>query len=110
MFVKQPYKQQKSRPAFDTTRAHEVVLERTFTDRNRIRTGGVPQEFRTNRKLKYEDSTSNGDLCPFYPVENMEHAQNLPTDGTDVTGLRRTRSGFTGYETDIKRIRTDTSG
>ncbi|KAH3701747.1 hypothetical protein DPMN_076742 [Dreissena polymorpha] len=70
---------------------------RTLTDINRIRTGGVTHEFRTNRKLTYEDRTSNGGLCPFYPVENFEHAQNFPTGGTDVTGHRRTRNGFTGY-------------
>ncbi|KAH3697242.1 hypothetical protein DPMN_084734 [Dreissena polymorpha] len=70
--------------------------------------GGVTHEFRINLKLTYEDRTSNRDLCPFYPVENFEHAQNFPTEGTDVTGHRRTMSGFTGYETDIKRIRTDT--
>ncbi|KAH3741625.1 hypothetical protein DPMN_048350 [Dreissena polymorpha] len=68
------------------------------------------QEFRTNRKLMYEDRTSNGDFCPFYPVEKFEQAQNFPTDGTDVTGHRRARSGFTGYETDIKRIRTESNG
>ncbi|KAH3829194.1 hypothetical protein DPMN_131186 [Dreissena polymorpha] len=73
-------------------------------------TGGVTHEFRTNRKLTYEDRTSDGNLCPFYPVENFEHAQNFPIDGMDVTGHRRTRSGFTGYETDIKRIRTDKNG
>ncbi|KAH3755150.1 hypothetical protein DPMN_189837 [Dreissena polymorpha] len=74
---------------------------RTLTDRNRIRTGGVPHEFRTNRKLTYEDRISNGYLCRFYPVENFEHAQNFPTDGTDVTEHRRTRSGCSGYETGI---------
>ncbi|KAH3831723.1 hypothetical protein DPMN_104993 [Dreissena polymorpha] len=58
----------------------------------------------------YVDRTSNGGLCPFYPVENFEHAQNFPTDGTDVTGHRRTRSGFNGYETNIKRIRMDRKG
>ncbi|KAH3716134.1 hypothetical protein DPMN_058852 [Dreissena polymorpha] len=84
---------------------------RTITEINRIRTGGVTHEFRTNRKLTYEDRTSNGGRSLFYPVENFEHAHNFPTDGTDVTGHRRTRSGFTGYETNIKRIiRTDTNG
>ncbi|KAH3803406.1 hypothetical protein DPMN_131666 [Dreissena polymorpha] len=33
---------------------------RTVTDIHRIRTGGVTHEFRTNRKLTYEDRTSNG--------------------------------------------------
>ncbi|KAH3690637.1 hypothetical protein DPMN_191324 [Dreissena polymorpha] len=75
----------------------------TLTDINRIRTGGVTHEFRTNRKLTHEDRTSNG-------VENFEHAQNFPTDGTDINGYRRTRSGFTGYETDIKRIRMHKNG
>ncbi|KAH3786425.1 hypothetical protein DPMN_164532 [Dreissena polymorpha] len=83
---------------------------RTLKDIIRIRTGCGTHEFRTNRKLTYADRTSNGGLCPFYRVENFEHAQNFPTDGTDVIGHRRTSSEFTGYETDIKRIRTNTNG
>ena len=56
--------------------------------------------------------TSNGRLCPFCPVEteSFEHVQNFPPDGTDINGHHRTRNGFTGIETDIKRIRTDTNG
>ncbi|KAH3882344.1 hypothetical protein DPMN_006279 [Dreissena polymorpha] len=73
--------------------------------------GHKPDTYRRcNARVPNKDRTSNGDLCPFYPVENFEHAQNFPTDRTDVTGHRRTRSGFTGYATDIKRIRTDTNG
>ncbi|KAH3725202.1 hypothetical protein DPMN_051037 [Dreissena polymorpha] len=53
---------------------------RTLTDINRIRTGDVMHEFRTNSKLTYEDCTHNGGLCPFYPLENFEHAQNVPTE------------------------------
>ena len=53
------------------------------------------------------DRTSNGRLCPFCPVESFEHVQNFPPDGTDINGHHRTRNGFTGLETDIKRIRTD---
>ena len=56
------------------------------------------------------DRTSNGLLCPFCPVESFEHVQNFPTDETDINGHQRTRNGFTGLETDIKRIRTDTNG
>ncbi|KAH3791344.1 hypothetical protein DPMN_144827 [Dreissena polymorpha] len=47
-----------------------------INEQKRILTGGVTHEFRTNRKLTYEDRTLNGDLCSFYPVENFEHAQN----------------------------------
>ena len=53
------------------------------------------------------ERTSNGRLCPFCPVESFEHAQNFPTDGTDINGHQRTRNGFTGLETDLKRIRPD---
>ena len=56
------------------------------------------------------DRTSNGRLCPFCPVESFEHVQNFRPDGTDINGHHRTRNGFTGLETDIKRIRTDTNG
>ena len=55
------------------------------------------------------DRTSNGRLCPFCPVESLEHVQNFPPDGTDINGHHRTRNGFTGLETDIKQIRTDTN-
>ena len=50
-------------------------------------------KFRTNRMVTDSERTSNRRLCPFYPVESFEHAQN------------RTRNGFTGLETD--RTRTD---
>ena len=53
-------------------------------DKNRISTGYVTHEFRTNRMVTDSDRTSNGCLCPFCPVET--------------------------FETDIKRIRTDTNG
>ena len=56
------------------------------------------------------DSTSNGRLSPFCPVESFEHVQNFPPDRMDINGHHRTRNGFTGLETDIKRIRTDTNG
>ena len=56
------------------------------------------------------DRTSNGCLSPFCPVESFEHVQNLAPDGTDINGHHRTRNGFTGLETDFKRIRTDTNG
>ena len=56
------------------------------------------------------ERTSNGRLCPFCPVESFEHAQNFPPDGTDINGHHRTRNGFTGLETDLKRIRPDTNG
>ena len=56
------------------------------------------------------DRTSNGRLCPFCPVESFEHVQNFPSDGTDINGHHWTRNGFTGLETDIKRIRTDMNG
>ena len=32
------------------------------------------------------DPTSNGRLCPLCAVESFEHAQNFPTDGTDISG------------------------
>ena len=54
--------------------------------------------------------TSNGCLCPFCPVESFEHVQNFPPYGMDINRHHRTRNGFTGLETDIKRIRTDTNG
>ena len=56
------------------------------------------------------DRTSNGRLCPFCLVGSFEHVQNFPPDGTDINGHHRTRNGFTGLETDIKRIRTNTNG
>ena len=89
-------------------------------DKNRISTGDVTHEFRTNRTVTDSDRTPNGRLCPFCPVESFEHVQNSPPDGTDINGHHRTRTdinghhrtrnGFTGLETDIKRIRTDTNG
>ena len=79
-------------------------------DNNRISTGDVTHEFRTNRMVTDSERTSNGRLCPFCPMESFEHAQNFPPDGTDINGHHRTRNGFTGLETDIKRIRTDTNG
>ena len=30
--------------------------------------------------------TSNGRLCPFFPVESFEDALNFPPDGTDING------------------------
>ena len=63
-------------------------------------------EFRTNRIVTDSDRTSNGRLSPFCPVD----VQNFPPDRTDISGHQRTRNGFTGLETDIKRIRTDTNG
>ena len=78
-------------------------------DKNRISTGDETHQYRTNRKVTDSDSTSNGCLCPFCPVESFEHVQNFPSDGTDINGHRRTRNGFTRLETDIKRIRTDTN-
>ena len=82
----------------------------TLTDKNRIGTGDVTHEFRINRMVTDSDRTSNGHLCPFCPVESLEHVQNFPPDGTDINGHHRTRNGFTGLETDIKRIRTDPNG
>ena len=43
----------------------------------------------------HADRTSNRRICPFCSVEIFEHAQNFPPDKTDITGHRRTRSGFT---------------
>ena len=79
-------------------------------DKNRISTGDAMHEFRTNHIVTDSDSTSNGCLSPFCPVESFEHVQNFPPDRTDIDGHHRTRNGFTGLETDIKRIRTDTNG
>ena len=73
-------------------------------------TGDVTHEFRTNRIVTDSYRTSNGRLSPFCPVESFEHVQNFPPDRTDINGHHRTRNGFTGLETDIKRIRTDTNG
>ena len=56
------------------------------------------------------DRTSNGRLCPVCSVESFEHVRNFPPDGTDINGHNRTRNGFPGLETDVKRIRTDTNG
>ncbi|KAH3875044.1 hypothetical protein DPMN_038303 [Dreissena polymorpha] len=74
---------------------------RTLTDINRIRTGGVTHEFRTNHKLTYEDRRTNGDLDPFYPVENFEHASqrtermsaDLAEHGADSPDKKRTLNG-----------------
>ena len=74
-----------------------------------ISTEDVTHEFRTNRMVTDSERTSNGRLCPFCPVESFEHAEKFPPDGTDINGHHRTRSGFTGLETDIKRIRPGTS-
>ena len=52
--------------------------------------------------------TSNGCVC-VCPVESFELVKNFPPDGTDINGHHRTRSGFTGLETDIKQIRMDTN-
>ena len=45
--------------------------------------------------LPHNDRTSNLRLCPFSLVESFEHAQNFKPDETDITGRRRTWSGFT---------------
>ena len=80
-------------------------------NRYRISTGDVTHEFRTNRMVTDSERTPNGRLCPFCPVESFEHVvQNFPPDRTDINGHHRTRNGFTGLETDIKRIRPDTNG
>ena len=76
-------------------------------DINRISTGDVTLELRTNRMVTDSERISNGRLCP---LESFEHAQNFQPDGTDINGHHRTRNGFTGLETDIKRIRPDTNG
>ena len=87
-----------------------MYFHRTLTDKSWISTGDVTHEFRTNRMVTDSDRTSNGRLCPFCLVESFEHVQNFPPDGTDINGYHRTRNGFTGLETDIKRIRTDMNG
>ena len=46
--------------------------------------GAVMHEFRTNRMLTDRDSTSNGRLCPFCPLEIFEHAQNFLSNGIDI--------------------------
>ena len=63
-----------------------IVISPDLTDNNRISTGDVTHEFRTNRMVTDSERTSNGRLCPFCPVESFEHAQNFPPDGTDITG------------------------
>ena len=78
------------------------VIHRTLTDKNRISTGDVTHEFRTNRIVTDSDRTSNGRLSPFCPVESFEHVQNFPPDRPDINGHYRTRNGFTELETDIK--------
>ena len=40
-------------------------------------------------------------------MESFEHAQNLPTDKTDINGYHRTRTAKFIYETDDKRMQTD---
>ena len=58
-------------------------------DNSRLSTGDVPHKFRTNRMVTDSELTSNGLLCPlkaFCPVESFEHAQNFPSDGTDING------------------------
>ena len=63
-----------------------LKFQRTLTDKKRMSTGDVTHEFRTNRMVTDSDRTSNGRLCPFYPMESFEHVQNFPPDGTDITG------------------------
>ena len=53
---------------------------------NRISTGDVTHEFRTNRMVRDSERTLNERLCLFCPVESFEHAQNFPPDGTDING------------------------
>ena len=55
-------------------------------ENNQIRTGDVTHEFRTNRKVRDRERTSNGRLCPICPVESFEHAQNFQPDGRDING------------------------
>ena len=83
-------------------------------DNNRISTGDVMHEFRTNHMVTDSERTSNGRLCPFCPVESFEHAQNFPPDGTDINGHHRTRNGQGTDSPDLKwtenesdRTRTD---
>ena len=80
------------------------VIPPHLTDKNRISTGYVTHEFRTNCMVTVSDHTSNGRFCP---VESFEHVQNFPPDGMDINGHHQTRNGFTGLETDVKQIRTD---
>ena len=87
-----------------------LKFHRTVTDNNWISTGDVTHKFRTNRMVTDSECSPNGRLCPFCEVESFEHAQNFPPDGTDINGHHRTRNGFTGLETDIKRIRPDAKG
>ena len=56
-------------------------------DNNRISTGDVTHEFRTNRMVKDSERTSNGRLCPFCPMESFEHVQNFPRDGTESRNI-----------------------
>ena len=86
------------------------VIPPIVTDKNRISTGDVTHEFRTNRIVTDSDRTLNGHLSLFCPVECFEHVQNFPPDRTDINGHHRTRNRFTRLETDIKRIRTDMNG
>ena len=92
----------------------EFIFERVAVaysrDYNEVGRAQIKHEFRINRMVTDSDRTSNGRLYPFCPVESFEHVQNFPPDGTDMNGHHRTRNGFTGLETDIKRIRTDTNG
>ena len=61
----------------------DLYFTRTLTDKNRISTGDVTHEFRTNRIVTDSYRTSNGRLSPFCPVESFEHVQNFPPDRTD---------------------------
>ena len=49
-------------------------------DKNRISTGDVTHEFRTNRMVTDSDRTSNGRLCLFKTSQRMERTS------TDITG------------------------
>ncbi|KAH3849393.1 hypothetical protein DPMN_091792 [Dreissena polymorpha] len=67
---------------------------------NRIRTGGVTHEFQTNRKLTYEDRTSNGGLCPFirWKILNMlktsqRTSPDIAKQGADSPDIKRTLYG-----------------
>ena len=49
------------------------VIPPDINGKNRISKGDVTHEFRTNRMITDSDRTSNGRLCPFYPVDRYEH-------------------------------------
>ena len=79
----------------------------SLTDKNRISTGDVTHEFRTNRTVTYSDRTSNGRLSPFCPVESFEHVQNFPPDRTDITGQGTDSPDKKRTLNEYERTRTD---